>query len=95
MGINQKTFICECKSLEHQITFRYFDDEDMLYVSTHLITHKNIFKRIWVAIKYIFGYKSRYGNWDEFIFEPNDIDKLNIIIREIKKNRTNRDTPTN
>lgn len=36
----------------------------------------NIWKRMWMAIKYIFGYKSMYWHFDEFVFKKSDADKL-------------------
>lgn len=72
-------FICACHSFDHQIIFSVFEDDTLppqVIVTTHLKTYRNIFKRIWVAIKYVFGYKSRYGDWDEFIFNPDDLEDL-------------------
>lgn len=72
-------FICACHSFDHQIIFSVFEDDTLppqVIVTIHLKTYRNIFKRIWVAIKYVFGYKSRYGDWDEFIFNPDDLEDL-------------------
>jgi hypothetical protein len=68
--MERKIFVCECSSLEHQVSFWYDEDEDTLYVETHLVTHKNFFKRLWVGLKYAFGYKSRFGEWDEILLDP-------------------------
>lgn len=65
--MNRETLICECGSLEHQFSF-YRDEDNRLICSVHLADYQNIFKRIITAIKYIFGYKCRYGNFDEFYF---------------------------
>ena len=79
-------FICECHSTEHQLVVRYDPDEEYhnLYIDVHLITYENIFKRIWISLKYIFGYKCRYGHWDEFIFNKNDAERLIEILNKIK-----------
>jgi len=77
---DEEFFLCKCYSSEHQFTFHYNEEENEIYVSIHLILHKNIFKRIWVAIKYIFGYTSKFGDWDEFILNYNDRDRLIGII---------------
>jgi hypothetical protein len=63
--------------------FTYDDNE--VYVSIHLIPEYNIFKRIWNAIKYIFGYKCKYGQFDEFIFDKTDVKKLKKIIEYLEK----------
>ena len=41
-------------------------------------------KRVWSAIKYIFGYRSKYGHFDEFIFNKEDSDKLQKIVNHLK-----------
>lgn len=78
--MDHKIFICECQSPEHQIQFWYDDDEKYptMYVTTHLITYDNFFKRLWIGLKYAFGYKCRYGNWDEFLFKPTDVKDLKL-----------------
>lgn len=79
--MEESIFICGCNNVEHQLLFRYFknDKPQTVYMSVHLITEKNIFKRIYLAIKYIFGYKSKYGHFDEFIFKHKDKNKLQQI----------------
>ena len=63
-----KIFLCECNSYEHQAIFWLDDDYKQLYVAIHLTTHKSFLKRLWIGLKYTFGFKSRYGNWDNFLF---------------------------
>lgn len=73
---SQKVFICECGSYCHQIIFWYDKEDKQLNLTTHLITYRNFFKRLWVAIRYVFGYKSNYGDWDSFLFKPLDEARL-------------------
>jgi hypothetical protein len=35
----------------------------------------------------MFGYKSKYGAWDEFIFNPSDADKLQELVDYLKKQK--------
>ena len=79
-----EVFICKCCNIEHQLIFSYFTDEKEVYVSVHLIPEYKIFRRIWKAIKYIFGHRSIYGHFDEFIFKPEDADKLQSIVNFLK-----------
>jgi phage-related protein len=78
--------ICDCHSTEHQLILRHDPDEEYynLFINVHLITYKNVFKRIWVSLKYIFGYKCRYGHWDEFILNKKDADRFIEILKKIK-----------
>jgi len=74
--LERQVLICECNSLEHQIIFWYDKDEKELYCEPHLSSYNNFFKRLILGIKYIFGYKSKFGNWDETIFKPEELNKL-------------------
>jgi hypothetical protein len=65
-----RIFICECKSFTHQAIFWWDEEEKKLYVTVHLTTYNNFFIRLWVGIRYIFGYTSNFGEWDEFLFSP-------------------------
>lgn len=73
-------FICECHNIEHQLIFSYNNDWDLVYCDIHLVPEHNTFKRIKNALKYIFGYRSKYGDFDEFIFKKEDVHKLQKII---------------
>lgn len=86
---NRKILICECHSLEHQYSFWFDEEENLLYCEPHLTTNRNFFGRLIYGIKYIFGYKSRFGSWDEFLFKHNDVDKLIEILNKIKTNGNN------
>ncbi len=66
----KELFICECNSIKHQIVMPYFEDETEVYCSVHLIPERNVFKRIINTVKYVFGHRSVYGDFDEFIFNP-------------------------
>lgn len=81
---------CACYSPEHRLVFKYIKDETYedypeLYTEVHLHQPNNIFKRIWIAIKYIFGYKSKYGCFDCFILRPQDAWKLRQLGELIEK----------
>ena len=81
--MERKIFICQCQSLEHQVGFWYDEEDDYLYCEPHLKTHRNFFKRLWVALKYVFGFRSRYGHWDSTIFEKEDMKKLRDYLNKI------------
>lgn len=73
-------FICECGDPEHQ--FIVDKDQDFgVYIAILLNPEKSIFKRIWIAIKYIFGHKSIYGAFDYVIINDEDIDRLCEILK--------------
>lgn len=83
--MEQKFFICQCNSTEHQLVFNYFPDErgGDVYVEVHLVPD-SFWKRIRNAIKYIFGHRSMYGDFDEFIFKKEDANKLQEVVDYLK-----------
>ncbi len=78
-------FECECFSDEHTLKFTFDKENKELYTSVFLFNYEPIWKRIWTAIKYVFGYKSKYGDWDSFSMRIEDADKLIGLLEEFKK----------
>ena len=80
---------CQCSSSEHIITFK-FDNNSKdwppeLFGEIHLCQSNGFFKRLWHAVKFVFGYKSKYGNFDTFIFKPEDLPHLRNLFDEFEK----------
>lgn len=74
---------CACHSLDHIALIQY-DKEDLnCYLSVHL-TKLPFFKRLWHGIKYIFGFASSYGDFDEFIWDIETVDRLLSILNQFK-----------
>ncbi len=83
MDIKQ-LFICSCSSLEHQMMFWREDEKNgFLYAEVHLTNRDNFFERLWYGLKYVFGCKSRFGAWDEFLFTIEDEKKLKDYLNSI------------
>ena len=62
------------------------DEEDkVLYCSIHL-SPLPWYKRLINGIKYIFGYRCKYGDFDEFLFDEKHIDKLNQMVNFLNEN---------
>lgn len=62
-------YTCKCFSLEH--TFFICADEEDLFVEVHLAPLP-FWKRVKVAIGYIFGKRSAYGDFEEIVLGPED-----------------------
>lgn len=79
--------LCECEDPAHQL-IAFYSDEDgypCVFVTVHLSRPRNIFKRIWNALKYVFGTKrSRFGDFDEIVLKPEDADKILNISLHLK-----------
>ena len=75
--------ICEANCSEHQMIFKYQDDPDWenVYISYYLQEDT-----IWNRIKYLFGYKSKYGVFGEIILAPDDatIEKFENVVKHLK-----------
>lgn len=78
-------FECICDSSEHVL--RVVKDDNDIYIEVQLHKHHNIFKRMWLAVKYIFGYESEYGHWDCWIIKnKEDANRLINILEGYTKN---------
>lgn len=74
--------ICECRSEEHLIRLLYDQEDKEITMNTFLCPRYYWYERIWVAIKYIFGYRCRWGHWDSFIFSKLAVDSLQDFINK-------------
>lgn len=73
----EKDFIlCSCNNMEHQFTLLHDVEDNELYMIVHL-SKVNLWNRMRNAIKYVFGYNSKYGDWDEFVFTFEDAKVFN------------------
>jgi hypothetical protein len=75
-------FVCECSSDEH--TLRFILDDYCIYTDVYLNDWQNCYTRLWVGIKYIFGYKCKYGHWDCFMMNPEDIPRFRKMLDDFE-----------
>jgi len=81
---------CQCMSEEHTIRFVYSPEENEVYTSVYLNNFEPWYKRIWLAIRYIFKFKPSYGHFDCTVLKPDDVlllDRLwdRVIDEEARK----------
>jgi len=65
--MKRKLFLCQCESVEH--IFILSVEEDIAFVEIHLASLPFL-KRLILAVRYLFGYRGRYGNFDEILLTP-------------------------
>jgi hypothetical protein len=82
---NNHFLICSCNSSEHTLRFMYDKGENEIYTEVYLNQHNNLFKRLLVAVKYVFGYTSKYGHFDCTILNKQSARKLNFFLRDFLK----------
>lgn len=80
--ISQHLLICSCHSTEHQIVFFKSDTYPEVYMQVHLIK-RSFWQRLKYAIKYVLGYKSKYGAWDEFVLDHTHAEPLSVIAEHL------------
>jgi hypothetical protein len=66
----------------------YSEDDGYPMVYSHVHLNKRpFFERLKYAIKYIFGYKCRYGAFDEFILNRDDAERLQSVVNYLKQSK--------
>lgn len=79
-------FECRCHSPEHVLRLWLEEDpgDPCIYVSVFLASEP-WHRRLWIGLKYVLGYKCRYGHFDEFIIDPKDTDRMIALFERLKK----------
>ncbi len=81
--MENKILICSCHSTEHQVVIMYDDEDNNAYLHIFL-SERRFFKRLLYGIKYIFGYKCKYGHWDEIILNDTHSETLIDLGEKLK-----------
>ena len=82
---NEILLLCDCSSDEHQMIVRWDNDDKEVYVSIHLANNIGFWKRLWAGLKYAFGHRSRYGEFDEIILRKEDASNLQKVVDHLKR----------
>ncbi len=84
----EDVLICECTNAEHCVIIQAaeWDNGDRdVFLSIHLSPYLPWYKRIINAVRYIFGYRCSFGDFNEIILSKNHIVKLERVIEFLKK----------
>lgn len=84
----QMLLTCKCGDPDHNLIIGYNNDGSEVFVAVHLVREPNVFKRAWIALKYIFGRRSIYGDFDEIVLSPLDAPKLQQVVDHLNKQST-------
>ena len=76
--------VCKCGDISHQCYISYDNDYNEVSLAIHLVREPSIFKRFIIALKYVFGQRSIYGDFDEIILSPADASKLQDVVNHLK-----------
>ena len=77
-------FECDCGHAEHTIRFIVNKDESYpeLYTEMMMNSYHGFFRRILIAVKYIFGINCKYGHFDTWLLNRNDANRLREVLDE-------------
>lgn len=76
-------FECDCGSVEHTLRFVLDKDDKQIHTEIYLNQYRSWLMRIWVGIRYIFGYKCKCGEWDCWMLSKDDAIRLRDMCNEI------------
>ena len=75
--MNKTIFFCHCEHFEHHFLLSYDEEEPgTVYLCVSLSDNLSFPRRLWLGIRYILGYRSRYGMFSEFLLTTKELDKL-------------------
>ena len=80
-------FECQCHSPEHTLNFWIDPDDGSVQTSMFLRPQGAWYKRLWIAVKYVFGYNCQYGHWDNFILKSEDHGKFRKLLNQAERTR--------
>lgn len=77
---------CDCGSPEHTLRFILDLEGQMIHTEVYLNNYNNVFKRMWIALKYVFGYTSKYGHFDCTVMDVETASQLIQMINMLRRN---------
>ncbi len=77
-------FECQCFSDEHTLKFTLDEEQPEVYTSVFLYSDSWL-QRLWTAVKYVFGYKCKYGHFDCFLMREEDADRMISLLHKYKE----------
>ena len=79
-------FECDCGLDEHRFCVTSEEAEDdfppQLYFHVQMCQYRSFFKRTFEALRYILGYKSKYGHWDTINISEDDTNRLVVLLHQ-------------
>lgn len=82
---------CECSVLTHLMRFTYYREYRELYVHFFLESERSFFKRLINAVLYLFGKKSKFGDFGEIIICKKSQKDLLELLHQINLDNKRKD----
>ena len=77
-------FLCHCSHPEHTLRVDYVPQWNEVTFEVFLAPAP-WYKRIWQAVKHVFGYKSKYGHFTSIAFDPSDATEMVNLMKRVKE----------
>jgi len=77
-------FECACHSAEDTLNFALHKGEDKEIYLTIFLDNGTLLKRLWLGLKYIFGYKCKYGHFNCWTMKEEDVGRLKKMIEDFE-----------
>lgn len=81
--MNNYYFDCECSDFNHTFRFVYDQTDNAVWLEVRLNQYLPWYKRVWVALKYIFKCRPAYGHYDTTILRHEDLGKLDDLLNRV------------
>ena len=75
---------CECSDANHILRITYDLDFKEVLTEVQLNPYHNFFQRVWLSVKYMFGYSNKFGHWDCAVWQSNKVDELIDLLVKFK-----------
>ena len=81
-GPERFPLVCDCGDLEHLLVFQYFpgDEDAVMFVSSHLNPARRWWSRVWTVVKFMFGWRSTFGEYDELVVQSDALERLILFL---------------
>jgi hypothetical protein len=76
----QHYFTCACSDFGHTIRFNFDPQDGELYLDVHLYNWEPWYKRVWVAVLYVFKKHKPYGHYDCTLLRSEDFARLHSLL---------------
>jgi hypothetical protein len=73
-------FDCSCSDYNHVVRFEYVPLDGEVYLSYRLNGYEPWWKRVWIAVKYVFKRPVAYGHYDVTLLRPEDFSRLYALL---------------
>jgi len=72
--MDRKLFVCQCENINHSFCITKDEDGSVLF-EIHL-SKFSFFKRLILAVKYVFNFSNNYGNFEEVLLSKEQVSQL-------------------